>query len=153
MNVNDLIDNFQGVHRFLSNFWVAMVFYEDRAWPSSEHAYQAMKTLDKDQQEAIRICQSPGAAKKLGRQVTIRGDWDEVRIGIMTDIVREKFKQNPIILRKLLETGDKILIEGNRWHDNVWGDCNCNKRIGCQTKGTNHLGKILMKVREELRNA
>lgn len=150
---NDLIDSFQGYYRFLSNFWVAMVFYDDRAWPSSEHAFQAMKTLDKDQQEAIRVCKSPGAAKKFGRKVTIRGDWDEIKVGIMADIVREKFKQNPLLLRRLLGTGEQILIEGNTWHDQAWGDCNCNKRIECQAQGQNHLGEILMKVREELRNA
>lgn len=53
-----------------------------------------------------------------------------------------------ILKKKLLETGDAELIEGNYWHDNTWGQCYCPR---CKNKiGENHLGKLLMKIRESL---
>jgi predicted NAD-dependent protein-ADP-ribosyltransferase YbiA (DUF1768 family) len=61
----------------------------------------------------------------------------------MTMVVRAKFTQNRILADKLIATGDTELIEGNNWRDYFWGMCN--------GKGKNNLGKILMKVREELR--
>jgi ribA/ribD-fused uncharacterized protein len=75
--------------------------------------------------------------------VKLRSDWTEIRLEIMEKIVRAKFWQNPHLARKLVATGDQKLVEGNRWNDTFWGVC--------RGVGENHLGKILMRVREELR--
>ena len=81
----------------------------------------------------------------MGRQVTLRTDWEQVKVSIMEKIVRAKFVQNPYLMKKLLDTGELLLIEGNTWKDTFWGvDIN-------NGEGKNHLGKILMNVREELR--
>lgn len=83
-------------------------------------------------------------SKRLGRQVQLRPDWEDVKAEIMEEIVRAKFLQNPDIAEKLLATGDIPIIEGNTWGDTCWG---VDTRTG---KGNNLLGKILMKIRNEL---
>ena len=87
----------------------------------------------------------PIASKKLGRRVQLRPDWEEVKVGIMEEIVRAKFTQNEDLKQRLLATGDLVLEEGNSWHDTFWG-VDARSR-----KGKNHLGRILMQVRQELR--
>ena len=99
--------------------------------------------------ELIAQAPTPGKAKYLGRTVKMRPDWEQVKEDIMLTGLREKFK-NPELREKLLDTGYSILIEGNYWHDNEWGDCYCEN---CQSKfGKNKLGRLLMLVREEIRN-
>lgn len=89
-----------------------------------------------------------GQAKRLGRTITLRSDWETVKLEVMEQLVRQKF-QYQLLKEKLLETEDAILIEGNYWHDNFWGSCTCAK---CGNRGQNNLGKILMKIREELKS-
>ncbi len=86
-----VIDSFSGQYRFLSNFWLAPVTYEGITYPSSEHAYQAAKSLNKDIREAFSEINSPGEIKRLGQTITIRPDWEEVKINVMRDIVTAKF--------------------------------------------------------------
>ncbi len=90
----------------------------------------------------ISILETPGEAKKYGRTVVMRSDWDEVKLEVMENIVRAKFMQLPYLREKLLLTEDIILEEGNTWGDTFWGVYD--------GEGTNHLGLILMKVRKEL---
>ena len=85
----------------------------------------------------------PSDAKRLGRHVPLREDWNSIKEQIMYEICKAKFTQNPDLAEKLLETGDAELIEGNWWHDTTWGMCN--------GEGQNLLGKILMRVREEIK--
>lgn len=73
----------------------------------------------------------------------MRPDWEEVKYDVMYEIVKAKFIQNPDLKEKLLSTGDEYLVEGNHWGDRTWGQVN--------GVGKNWLGKILMKVREELK--
>lgn len=137
------ITEFQGAYRFLSNFWPCRVVLDDREFPSVEHAYQAAKTTDDDVRSQIAQLPKAGDAKRFGKQVVLRQDWEEVKISIMKYLVRQKFQTNP--LRKwLLQTQDAELIEGNWWGDTFWGVCN--------GKGRNHLGKILMEIRDEIKN-
>lgn len=110
-------------------------------YPSVEHAYQAAKTLNVYERDRIRKCRFPGLAKAAGKSVTLRYDWDSVRLSTMEHLVRQKFSAQPL-RQQLFETGDAELIEGNTWGDTFWGVFN--------GEGENHLGKILMKVREEL---
>jgi len=133
---------FEGRHRFLSNFWPCEIPFGGKTYPSVEHAFQAAKTLDEDEREEIRLADSPGKAKKLGRKITLRPDWEEVKFEIMTELVRSKFIIHQDLRDKLIFTGGRELIEGNNWNDVVWGVC---KGIG-----DNNLGKILMQVRDEL---
>lgn len=139
------IKKFMGKNRFLSNFWPGEVVYEKHRYPSVEHAYQAAKTLDKAAQRAIRFAEKPGQAKKLGKKVEMRPDWDQIKLQVMEDLTRQKYNRNPELKAKLLATGDADLQEGNTWNDTFWG---INVKTG---EGENNLGKILMKVRDELR--
>lgn len=134
------IGPFEGEYRWLSNFWPAEIIFEGHLYPSVEHAYVASKTLNEMEREVIRSMRSPGEAKRLGRQLDLRDDWNTVRIPIMEDLVRKKFS-NIHLAGLLLQTGDKEIIEINSWNDTFWGQCN--------GKGSNHLGKILMKIRGE----
>ena len=137
-----MIKEFQREHRFLSNFWPAEVYLDGIKYPTVEHAYQASKTLDDEERKIVRMAGRPGLAKREGKRVTLRPDWsDEMKLVIMEDLVRQKF-QHKELKALLLATGDEELVEGNSWWDTYWGVC--------KGKGSNHLGKILMKVRQEL---
>jgi ribA/ribD-fused uncharacterized protein len=139
-----VINVFRGDHFFLSNFYPVTVSYDGVEYPSVEHAYQAAKTTDLRQRLIVRRQPTPGAAKRAGRKLFLRPNWDAVKISAMTELVGEKFKR-PELATKLVATGDAELIEGNNWGDTFWGQHN--------GVGENHLGKILMTVRDELRNA
>ena len=136
------IERFAGPHRFLSNFYPAPLVWEGKYWPTAEHAYQAAKCRRSDQAWRIQEAPSPGAAKKMGRNVELRADWEEVKESVMLSIVRAKF-ENAYLRRLLLATGRAELIEGNYWGDRFWGVC--------RGQGENRLGKILMRVRGEIR--
>lgn len=139
------IDSFEGKHRFLSNFYNLSpdsIRYDDILWASVEAAYQAMKTMDREHRIEISWM-SASQAKKAGRSLKLRGDWDQVKLTIMEELLRLKFSQ-PHLQELLTGTGDAELIEGNWWGDQFWGIC--------RGIGQNHLGKLLMKIRAENRN-
>ena len=143
-----IIDYFSGEYGFLSNFSYSPITIEGKTWPTIEHMFQAGKTLDENMRERIRISPSPKEAKRIGRRMPLRPDWERIKKDVMLECVRLKFGQNRGIREKLFGTGDAVLIEGNTWHDNIWGNCRCSR---CrEIKGQNLLGRILMKVREEL---
>lgn len=135
------ITRFWDEHRFLSNFSSPAIRFEGTLYPSLENAYQAAKTVDPFERAAF-LTLAPGAAKRQGRRVTLRSDWDAVKRDVMEELVRQKF-ENPQYRHLLLATGRRELIEGNNWNDTYWGVCN--------GRGENHLGRILMRVRDELR--
>lgn len=130
---------FQGEFRFLSNFWPAMVELDGMIFPSVEHAYVAAKSLDRDFRNEI-ILVSPGEAKKLGRKIKVRNDWENVKLSIMENLLRQKFQHHEL-RQLLLNTGSLELVEGNNWGDRFWGVCD--------GVGENNLGKLLMKIRQE----
>lgn len=137
---------FENEFEFLSNFSKSEIILDGIIYPTVEHFFQAMKTKDPIQRAEIAAAPTPGKAKRLGRHVQLRSDWEEVKEQIMEDGLRLKFA-DPELKAKLLATGDKYLEEGNTWHDNYWGVCYC---IDCQDiMGKNHLGKLLMKLRSE----
>lgn len=135
-----MIDRFSGRYFFLSNFYPSDVEYGGFVYKNNEAAFQAQKDPSRQLEFASL---NPSEAKKLGRRVTLRKDWEDVKVEIMKNIVREKFNQNPHLQEKLLATGDEMLIEGNTWNDCCWGVCN--------GRGKNLLGKILMNIRKELK--
>jgi ribA/ribD-fused uncharacterized protein len=142
MKMTDTIERFSDEFAFLSNFHEAHVEYEGITYPSVEHAFQAAKTNDEQERKMIREALSAGKAKRLGKKVKLRKDWELVKIGIMEELIRKKF-MNKQLREMLLKTGDKILIEGNDWNDTFWGVCN--------GKGQNNLGLIIMKIRGEIK--
>ena len=112
------INTFDGPFAFLSNFYKASVTFEGMTYPTNEHAFQAAKSLNKNiRSEFITQDLTPGQAKRKGRRISLRPDWESVKIQIMTDIVRNKFQTHPDLAAKLLATGDATLIEGTTWHD------------------------------------
>ena len=135
------IDNFSGEFEFLSNF------FREIGKPTVEHFYQAAKTNDEGWKQSIINAETPGRAKRLGRKAPMRKDWEESKVQVMFDLVRDKFK-NQILATKLIDTFPTQLIEGNKWHDNFWGECSCMKCRGKEQ--SNMLGFILMQVRGEL---
>jgi len=142
------VNKFDGEYKFLSNFYLIEILYEGIRYPSTENAYQSAKSFDPNFKHRVSICK-PGASKRLGSQVKIRDDWESLKVGIMYELLIQKFT-NKDLKQKLLEIKGDI-IEGNYWHDNYWGDCLCEK---CKNiKGINILGKLLMKVRGELKDA
>lgn len=146
------ITEFRGRWAFLSNFYPASLAWEGITYPTSEHAFNAGKTLDEEQRLWIASSSTPRQAKQRGRSVQLRPDWDErVRFEVMTDVLLAKFTCRPERVEALLSTGDAQLVEGNTWHDNAWGDCRCG-RPACTAPGHNYLGKTLMILRDELRD-
>jgi ribA/ribD-fused uncharacterized protein len=135
------IDSFRGKYSFLSNFYMVPINLGNMIYKSAEHAFQAAKTKDKKIRKLIAQAKTPGKAKRLGREVVLRPNWEKRKFEIMYKILWAKFSQNRELMKKLLKTGDAELIEGNTWGDQYWGIC--------RGKGENKLGKLLMLLREE----
>lgn len=135
------IDNFKGEYYFLSNFYESPVIYDGIVYRNNEAAFQAQKSLSIEKRKEFSQL-SPNEAKRLGRRIFLRRDWERVKENIMLEIVRAKFNQNPTLAKALIDTKDFYLEEGNNWGDRIWGTVN--------GEGENRLGKILMKVRDEL---
>lgn len=139
----DVIDSFSGDNYFLSNFYGSLIRMNDGiVYPSGEAAFQAQKTLDMSIRRKIAMMPMPGAAKRIGRHVVLRSDWEEIKRDVMVDVVKRKFEQNPELAAQLLATYPASLVEGNTWNDRYWGVCNGD--------GQNKLGRILERVRNEL---
>jgi N-glycosidase YbiA len=156
------ITEFRGEYRFLSNFWPCAVPIGGITYPSSEHAYQAHKTLDHRAREAMAALSTPGDAKRAGKVLDLRTDWERVKKAVMLQVVLVKFMKHADLAKLLVATGDASLQEGNHWHDNFWGVCRCAQPTGqglsylgwgvsgCAKhsgQGLNYLGRILETVR------
>jgi ribA/ribD-fused uncharacterized protein len=133
------IKGFFDHYRFLSNFHLCSVSYDGVIYPSSENAYMAAKTLDVTARERFEII-SPKEAKMWGRHVTLRTDWDKIKVDVMRSIVFDKFLRNPVLRYQLLATSNAYLEETNHWGDKFWG-------ATLDGSGENMLGKILMDTR------
>lgn len=142
-----MIVEFDGEHAFLSNFYPSTIYHDGITYPTNEHFFQAMKTLDIETRKAIAAAPTPGAAKRMGRHVALRPDWEKIKVDVMRLGLMLKFTDAELA-EKLLATGDEELVEGNWWHDNTWGNCHCTE---CSRKGgRNLLGMLLMELRKEL---
>lgn len=141
--MTDPIKRFDGANRFLSNFWYASVAFDGVVYPSVEHAFQAAKTLDPDKRRGIVHAPGPGIAKRLGRKLTLRPDWEQVKEAIMLNLLRQKFAHDPL-RSALIATGDAQIIDGNIWGDTYWG-------VDVNKGGMNRLGILLMQVRDEIK--
>ena len=136
------ISSFRGENSFLSNMSSSPVKLGEVTYPTVEHAFQAAKTTDPTERAKILAAKTAAEAKKIGKTVTLRKNWNQMREEVMEKALRAKFEQNPELKKKLIDTGDVDLIESNTWGDTFWGQVN--------GKGENKLGKLLMKIRKEL---
>ena len=148
------IDRFRGEYSFLSNFYGCKIVINTKDGPltfwSAEAAFQAMKTTDFEERKKFCDIKNPVKAKAMGRKVKLRDYWDIIRVPIMEYILIEKFCQNGELAKKLLETGDKQLIEGNNHHDKFWGMIPVPVGATDVWFGENHLGVILEHLRTSL---
>lgn len=137
-----IIDSFRGEHAFLSNFANCSIRVGGINYKNAEACFQAMK-LKENSERVMFSNLTGGEAKKLGRRIELRSDWEDIKLKAMKFVVETKFKQNPELGKRLLETQHATLVEGNNWGDKYWGMCN--------GVGENNLGRILMLVREEIK--
>jgi len=135
------ITSFSGPFRFLSNFHPSEVTLDGGKYPSVEHAFQAAKSFGPAHRALIRNGCTSSQARRLGRNVVLREDWEQVKVSIMLDLLRQKFAPGTALGQQLDATGDRELVEGNWWGDTFWGVC--------RGVGQNQLGKLLMQVRAE----
>lgn len=148
-NANSKVVGFTGDYRFLSNFYNCKIYLDGKLYKSVEAAYVASKTLDEEVKETVRLFDRAADAKAYTKIIISSGkqrtDWcDEVRLEVMERLLRAKFSDtNKELKEKLIATGDKELIEANIWGDRFFGVC--------RGEGQNHLGKLLMKIRGELK--
>jgi predicted NAD-dependent protein-ADP-ribosyltransferase YbiA (DUF1768 family) len=146
--VISLIDSFKGENDYLSNFHILQrpIVYGWMVAKTSEHLFCAFKTKSVEHRRWILDAPSAREAKQRGRTVVLRPDWKSgVDKTAMHLTLILKFSANWDLLSKLINTGNKQLVEGNWWHDNYWGNCNCVK---CTHKiGLNNLGILHMQVR------
>jgi len=130
----------------LSNFSAFRLHWKGVDFDTSEHAYHWEKFVGHPGiREAIRSARSAHAAFKLAEthRGAVRPDWPAVRVDIMREILRAKAGQHPYVWRKLLATGDRVLVEDS-WRDGFWG-------WGPERAGQNVLGTLWMEIRAELR--
>lgn len=138
-----MIDRFDGEYAFLSNYSASPFRVDYVLFPTMEHYFQANKADNQNDYLRIAHAPTPGEAKRLGRKIQLRPDWEKIKDNIMLAGLRKKFA-DPELRNLLLATGDEELVEGNYWRDTYWGVCN--------GVGQNKLGKLLMQVREEIKN-
>lgn len=144
-NKSRTISSFTGEYAFLSNLYPAPISYMGLTYANNEAAFQAQKTfcVGEQMQFSIFRLQSPAEAKKLGRRLSLRPDWNRVKIPIMYEICLCKFMQNPKLRQALLDTGNSYLVHDCPWSDYFWDRVN--------GRGKNHFGQILMDIRAKLR--
>ena len=140
---------FRGELGFLSNMHPEPFFVPALGLvvPSLEHAYQALKTLFPQERARVLLAPTPEKSKVRGQAVTLRSDWEEVKLPLMEELLAEKFSRGH--LRWDLAATEKLeLVETNYWHDQFWGDCFCRRHD--ETPGLNHLGQLLMELRKTI---
>jgi ribA/ribD-fused uncharacterized protein len=143
-----VIDTFAGEHLFLSNFAPAPTPHRGWLYQTSEHAFAAAKTRDAAAVAAIRDTDDPARAKAIGRAAPYVDGWESEKFSTMEEVVTAKFGHHLDLARRLVATHGSLLVEGNTWHDQVWGSCRCDEHR--DVPGGNALGVILMGVRLRL---
>lgn len=131
-----------GTYGFLSNFFPSPIEVNGKVYLTVEHFYQANKTLIPEEKEMIESLETPREAKLAGYHVTLREDWEDIKESVMLTGLRAKFTQHLVLKEELLATGDAVLHEDSPW-DKYWGYA--------KGKGLDRLGKLLMQVREEVK--
>ena len=140
-----MIYEFRGNFNWLSNFYPCKVIYKDNEFNSVEQAYMFAKNDTSGDWLNFCLNNSPAMCKAQSKLIKIRDDWDSVKLKIMEDLLFQKFNQEPF-KTKLIETGNRNIVEGNFWGDIFWG---VNLKVN-PNYGENHLGRIIMKIREKI---
>lgn len=145
---DNVIQGFVEEYSWASNFYEpCKVVYEGLEYNSSEAAYQSAKTTDMKIRKLFTQYDA-GESKKFGNKraheigLVLRSDWDAVKLQVMFDICLDKFTRNEDLKTQLSATGERYLEETNWWGDSFWGVVD--------GKGNNHLGFILMAIRDKL---
>lgn len=140
------INFYEREYYVLSNFSSFQIEWRGQLWPTSEHAYHAEKFEDPELREHIRLARSAHDAYRIAQQhkQCYRKNWDKIKLGVMKLILHEKVAQHEYVRRKLLESGNRELVEMS-WRDDFWG-------WGPNKDGANHLGRLWMEIRDELRS-
>lgn len=142
---DNIIISFDGAERWLSNFVDSPIDFEGRVFRSVEHAYQSAKSNSKEwKEECADWSNSAGKIKRASKDIEIISSWDTIKRDIMRPLLVSKF-QIEQFRELLLNTGNMEIREGNTWGDYYWG-CSMSG-----TSGSNHLGKMIMQIRENLR--
>jgi ribA/ribD-fused uncharacterized protein len=145
------VTEFRGAFYFLSSFYMKDMWYKGVSYKSAEHAFHVDKTKDSQARAWVADADTPSEAKRRGRMVPLRPNWHQYhRYLSMESILVSKFYPTLLEAQLLLGTGESMLIEGNKWHDNTWGDCYCG-RASCREPGLNFLGYMLMRQRAYLK--
>jgi ribA/ribD-fused uncharacterized protein len=148
-----VINSFRDIHACLSNFYHYPVNACGWLCPTNEHGLVLSKcatSWDKQRvTDAMSSGSTPGMAKRMGRHVDLRKEWEAIKIPVMTELIRQKFVVDSFPGKHLMLTYPSLLVEGNVWHDQFWGDCRCD-RSGCVEPGQNWLGRLLMVRRAQL---
>jgi ribA/ribD-fused uncharacterized protein len=144
------ITDFHNEFYWLDNMYLVSINWSRNVvFTSTEQGFVYFKTIDLILREEILTIKDPYAAKAFGRSMPMRPDWDDIKYGVMYELVDQKFYQHMDLRKKLLATGNQPLLEGNTWHDNTWGDCFCQQCMN--VRGDNFLGKTLMSIRAKYR--
>ena len=138
------IEQFRGEYRWLSNFASVKIEYGGRIYPSVEHAYIGAKSDDEEWKDLCAENHKAGELKKISKDIDLRPNWEDEKIGIMKTLLVKKFNQEPF-KTKLINTDDAHIQEGNTWYDIFWG---VDLKSGF---GENYLGRIIMEIREILK--
>ncbi len=146
-NFDEFIGFYPREYFVFDNFSSFKVLYNGVLYSTVEHAYQASKFLETAPEIAKQITESYSAheAQKIAyaNKDKQRADWDIIKVDFMEKLLRAKLEQNPYVKKKLLETENYMICEDSP-KDSFWG-------IGPDRKGQNQLGKLWMKLRDELR--
>ncbi len=146
--MSSYIHDFHGQYSWLDNMFLVDVEWEPGlVFNSTEQGFVYFKTTERSARKTIKAIKDPCRAKGYGRIMQMREDWDEIKFGIMYELVKKKFDQHSHLAGRLIATNGSYLVEGNTWHDNIWGDCSC--RQCADVEGQNFLGKTLMSIRAQ----
>jgi len=139
-----MILQFNDTYRWLNNFAAVEVEFEGLRFNSVEHAYQAAKSSDIDWRLYCANEVDPDNVRKSVKLISIRPDWEYVKVSIMEKLLIQKFDQAPYA-DLLMATDNTYIINGNIWEDTFWG---VDMGTG---KGTNKLGHLIMKIRSAMK--
>lgn len=141
-----MIKEFQKEYRWLNNFAPVKITLDNIDYYSVEHAYMSAKS---DNIEWKKFCSDSenkaGDVKRKSKTLKVKDNWNEIKIQIMRECIKQKFNQEPY-KTKLLNTGTEYIQEGNMWNDKFWGVCLKTN------KGQNNLGKLIMEIRNQLKH-
>jgi hypothetical protein len=141
-----MINEFKGDYRWLSNFEAVKIIMGGNEYSSVEHAYMSAKCDDPEWKVfCMDANNTAGDVKKKSREVSLRNDWETFKFTVMESCLKQKFYKEPFKSR-LIKTGNQNIVEGNFFGDSVWGvDLKYTPNLG-----ENHLGRMIMKIRDEL---